>query len=333
MSQPNPQTLLDVSRMNTIREDFLKQYNNATQALVPAIREHLEILSERLLGTDRLLSDRVLSALIQVGNRKWDDVGTTLEEIRLRPGLDEAQRDAVLRSTSTVLEQDALRDTQRLEATGQEIADALAGLAKVKLPSVQERTTTLNDQLAGLDPVLAEQKARMEVLDEQIAAMTEVIYAFEAPNLQSILKSMIPTEAELLIAQKALVKGGADPLALASAAKTFVDKLSGVIEGRKLSDVINARSKKVLERSALVDELLAGETRRKSMALELEQLPSVAVLGGLRDNWLEQSTTLTQGWTAQIQAIKTKTDLLGLADALAAMANYLLAVRRCYEEA
>jgi hypothetical protein len=319
MSQPNPQTLLDVSRMNTIREDFLKQYNNATQALVPAIREHLEILSERLLSTDRLLSDRVLSALIQVGNRKWDDVGTTLEEIRLRPGLDEAQRDAVLRSTSTVLEQDALRDTQRLEATGQEIADALAGLAKVKLPSVQERATTLND--------------RMVVLDEQIAAMTEVIYAFEAPNLQSILKSMIPTEAELLIAQKALVKGGADPLALASAAKTFVDKLSGVIEGRKLSDVINARSKKVLERTALIDELLAGETRRKSMVLELEQLPSVATLGGLRDEWQGQATTLAQGWTAQIQAIKTQTDLLGLADALAAMANYLLTVRRCYEEA
>ncbi|HCN44982.1 MAG TPA: hypothetical protein DIT18_04445 [Pseudomonas sp.] len=333
MSQPKPQALLDVSQMNTIREDFLKQYNNTTQALLPSIREQLEILSERLLGTDRLLSDRVLSALIQVGNRKWDDVGTTLEEIRLRPGLDEAQRDAVLRSTSTVLEQDALRDTQRLETTGQEIADALAGLAKVKLPSVQQRTATLNELLAGLDPVLVEQKARMAVLDEQISAMTEVIYAFEAPNLQSILKSMIPTEAELLVAQKALVKGGADPLALAAAARTFVDKLSGVIEGRKLSDVIDARSKKVLERTALIDELLAGETRRKSMALELEQLPNVATLGGLRDGWLEQATSLAQGWTAQIQAIKTQTDLLGLAGALAAMANYLLTVRRCYEEA
>ncbi len=317
MSQPQLESLPDISRMNDLKEAFLKQLYSSTEALLPALREQLHGLSRRLLDTDRLLSERVLSALVLLGNHKWHDPASLLAQTPGQAG---------------ILEQDALRDLHRLESQGQEIADALAALGKARLPAVDERGETLVAQLESLDRTIANQKARIDDLDQRVAAMDQVIAAFEAPQLQSIFKSLIPTEEEVLLMQKLLLKG-VDPQTLIAAARIFVDRLGGVLEGRKFIDVVKLRSRTLIDRGVLIDERCAWETRHAALARELDQLPKVAVLDGMRDQWLEQAVSLTQGWTEQIQAARAQTELAPMADALTAMERYLLAVRRRYEEA
>ncbi len=316
MNQPNPQALPDISRMNDLKEDFLKQLYATSGALLPALREQLSGLSGRLLDTDRLLSDRVLSALVLVGNHKWGDVALVLAR---SPG------------QSQVLEQDALRDRQRLEAKGQEIVDALAQLRKVRLPAVQERVDALAAQRDALTASIASQEARIEDLDAQIGAITEVINAFEVPDLQKIFKGMIPTEAEIALMQKMLLKG-VDPDSLLAAARIFVDKVAGLLEGRKLGEVIKLRMKKTIERGAQLDEVCDWRARRAVLESELAELPGIAALGGVRDQWLEHAAELARGWTERVEAIRAQTELQAMADALCAMEDYLLAVRRRYED-
>lgn len=313
MSQTSLRTLPDIGRMHDLKEDFLKQLYGTTHALLPALREQLNGLSERLLNTDRLMSDQVLSALVLIGNHKWDALGTAPVE------------------TYQELEQDALRDTQRLEGKGREIADALSALDRVRLPAVDERLDSLNEQKATLSQAIANQQARIGALDEQITAMAEVINAFEAPDLQALFNRMIPTEAELALIQQTLLKG-VSPQMLIAAARTFVEKLSGIVEGRKFSEVVATRSRKVIERGALEDELCAWENRRLGIDRELGQLPKVAVIGGVRDQWLELARGLSGDWAEQVEAIRTQTTLKDMAQALCEMEGYLLAVRRLYEE-
>jgi|GEM_PF-6735573 len=315
MSQPNPDSLPDISRMNDLKEAFLKQLYSTTPALLPALREQLEGLSTRLLDVDRLLSERVLSAVVLLTNHKWGDLALQLVE---SPG------------QAAILEQDALRDRQRLESKGQDIADALAALGKARLPAVGERIETLVAQHDGLSASIANQNARIADLESQLAAMDQVIGAFEAPDLLSIFKSLIPTEEEVILVQKTLVKA-VDPLTLIAAARVFADKLAGQLEGRKFSEVVKLRSRKVAEANVLANELLDWETRRASLQRELDQLPKVEALGCMRDQWLEQAVTLAQGWTEQIKVIRAQTDLPAMAAALSTMEEYLLAVRRRYE--
>lgn len=317
MSHPNLQSLPDISRMNDFKEDFLKQLYNTTQALLPALREQLDGLAARLLDTDRLLSERVLAGVVLLGNHKWSELATQLAE---KPG------------QAGILEQDALRDLQRLEHIGQEIGDALADLGKARLPEVDERTDTLVAQRDALSASIANQAARIDDLDMRIAAMDQVISAFEAPDLQSIFKSMVPTEEEVALMQKLLLKT-ADPQTLIAAARIFVDKVAGLLEGRKLVEVVRLRSRSVSDRSVLADELYHWEIRRASLERELDQLPKVEALGGMRDQWLEQAVTLAHGWSEGIKAVRAQTELSGMADALSAMEAYLLAVRRLYEAA
>ncbi|WP_425929845.1 alpha-xenorhabdolysin family binary toxin subunit B [Pseudomonas sp. NyZ201] len=316
MNQPNPQALPDISRMNDLKEDFLKQFYSTTGALLPALREQLASLSERLLDTDRLLSERVLSALVLVGNHKWADLAFVLAQ---SPG------------QGQVLEQDALRDRQRLEAKGQEIVDALARLGKARLPAVQERADSLAGQRDALSANIANQEARIEGFDAQIDAMSEVIDAFEVPDLQRVFKGMIPSEAEIALLQKMLLKG-VDPDSLMAAARIFVDKVAGLLEGRKLSEVIKLRTRKVIERGVLLDEVCDWKARRAALERELAELPGIAALGGVRDQWLEHAATLARGWTERVEAVGAQTGLEAMADALCAMEAWLLAVRRRYEE-
>jgi len=313
MSQPSPRPLPDIGRMHDLKEDFLKQLYGTTHALLPALREQLGGLSERLLSTDRLLAERVLSALVLIGNHKWDALGAAPQE------------------THQELEQDAQRDAQRLEGKGREIGEALTALGRVRLPGVDERLDSLNEQKTTLGEAITNQKARIGVLDGQIAAMAEVINAFEAPDLQSIFNRMIPTETELALIQQTLLKG-VSPELLVTAARTFVEKVSGIVEGRKLSAVIATRSRKVIERGALQDELCAWEYRRAGIDRELGQLPRVAVIGGVRDQWLELARVLSRDWTEQVATIRARTTLADMARELCAMQDYLLAVRRLYEE-
>ncbi|MDG9884994.1 alpha-xenorhabdolysin family binary toxin subunit B [Pseudomonas sp. GD04058] len=316
MNQLNPQTLPDISRMNDLKEDFLKQLYRTTGALLPALREQLTGLSERLLDTDRLLSERVLSALVLVGNHKWGDLAPVLAQ---NPG------------QVQVLEQDALRDRQRLQAKGQEIVDALAQLGKARLPAVQERVDALADQRDTLNASIASQEARIEGFNAQIEAMSEVINAFEVPDLQRVFKGMVPTEAEIALIQKMLVKG-VDPDSLMAAARIFVDKVAGLLEGRKLSGVIKLRMSLVIERGVLLDEVCNWKARRAAVESELAELPGVAALGGVRDQWLENAGMLARGWTERVEAVSVQTELQAMADALCAMEAWLLAVRRRYEE-
>lgn len=331
MKQPNPQALPDISRMSALKDEVIKQYYNATQSLLPSLREQLHELMERLLSTDRLLSDSVLSALVLVGNHKWNGVAESLQEARLSPGLDDEQREALSRSQREILEQDALRDLQRLREKGQEVVDALAGLGKVRLPGVAERMAMLDEQERGLTASVDRLKQQIDESEAQLAALAEVIHAFEAPDLQKILKRMIPTETELDLVQQALLKAGASPQTLAAAAKVFVEKLAGIVEGRRLVDVINVRNRKLIEHGRLLDDLCFAEARRNTLARELGQLPQVSGLGGMRDQWLTLAEELSRGWSGQIQAIEKETELRGMADALSAMEMYLLAVRRLYE--
>lgn len=331
MNQPNSQALPDISQMSALKDEVIKQYFNATQSLLPSIREQLHELMESLLSTDRLLSDSVLSALVLVGNHKWDGVAVSLEETRLSSNLNDEQREALSRSQREVLEQDALRDLQRLREKGQAVADALAGLGKVRLPGVAERMAMLDEQERALTLSVDRLKQQIDESEAQLAALAEVIHAFEAPDLQTILKRMIPTEAELQLVQQALLKAGADPLLLVSAAKVFVEKLAGIVEGRRLVDVINVRNRKVIDHGRLLDDLCFAEARRNTLVRELGQLPQVTALGDRRDQWLTLAAELSRGWSAQIQAIEQETELRNMADALSAMEKYLLAVRRLYE--
>lgn len=313
MSQPSPQPLPDILRMNALKEAFLSQLYGCTQALLPALREQLDSMAGRLLDTDRLIADQVLSALVLLGNHKWDNVGTARED------------------TLQVLEQDAQRDAQRLEGKGREIADALAALAKLRMPAVDERSDALTGQQNALDEAIAGQQARIAALDEQITAMAEVINAFDVPDLMKIFNRMIPTEAELAMIQQTLLKG-VSPDLLVGAARTFLDKLSGVVEGRKLADLISARNRKVIEHGALIDELAGWKDKRKTIERELGQLPQIAALEGARDEWLEEARNLSRSWAAQVEAISTQTTLQGMAAALCAMEEFLLTVRRRYED-
>lgn len=313
MSQPSPQPLPDILRMNALKEDFLKQLYGSTQALLPALREQLSGLAERLLQTDRLIADQVLATLVLLGNHKWDDVGIARED------------------TLQVLEQDAQRDAQRLEGKGREVADALAALAKLRMPAVDERIDNLTAQQDALNEAITGQQARIEVLDEQVTAMAEVINAFDVPDLMKTFNRLIPTEAELALIQQTLLKG-VSPDLLVAAARTFLDKLSGIVEGRKLADLISLRNRKVIERGTLLDELATWNNKRAAIERELGQLPQIAALEGTRDQWLEEARTLSRSWTEQVEAIRTQTTLVDMAAGLSAMEDYLLAVRRRYEE-
>ncbi|MHA6193387.1 alpha-xenorhabdolysin family binary toxin subunit B [Pseudomonas wadenswilerensis] len=313
MSQPIQQRLPDIGRMNDLKEDLLAQIHAAAEGLLPALGEQLGGLIDRLLHTDRALADHVLSALVLLGNHKWDQVSGAPMEAR------------------EALEQDALRDAGRLESKGQEIAGALAALAKFRFPRVEERLDSLTAQQSALDEAIGNQTRRIEALEQQLIAMAEVIDAFNAPDLQKVFNRMIPTEAELALIQQTLLKG-VSPELLVTAARTFLDKLSGVVEGRKLSELVSARSRKMIERGAMVDELCAWESRRASQQRELEQLPRISGMAGMRDQWLEQAMVLSRGWGEQLGEVKARTTLEEMAGALYGMQEYLLQVRRRYED-
>lgn len=332
MSQLTPQALPDISRMNALKKDILKRYHNSTYSVLPALRDQLKGLVEHLSATDQLLANRVLGGLVMLEGQSWGEVDVTLEQIRRRPSYSEELRQAELRSQIEVFEEDALRDMQRLDTQGQELIKALEDLGKIRLPEVEERIDLLQVRQQQQAASIAYLKPKLAELDALIDTMGEVILAFEAPSLEKILNGLIPTESELALVQQAVLKAGVSPELLISAARTFLQQLSTIVGGRRLIDLINAREQKQYERSGLVDELRAVEARQACVVRELDQLPMVAALMGLRDEWVEEALGLSRGWTEHLQAIRRETELQPVANALYAMQMYLAQVRSRYEQ-
>lgn len=119
-----------VSRMSALNEDFIELLNASTDALLPVLHEKLADLSSEMQATERFVFEHVFSALVLLDNHQWSRVDEMLEEARRLPGVDDGQREAVVRNREQDLERDAQRDFQRLEVKGQEIAERLRVLGR-----------------------------------------------------------------------------------------------------------------------------------------------------------------------------------------------------------
>lgn len=320
-----------VAKMVSLRERILDVINNDTQGLLPMFVESAQGLASAVLKTDRMLNDQVLSTLILLRNHTWDDLCTSLEEARRLPAQSNEQRDMVQRNRERDLEQDAQRDVERLQSKGLEIEEQLRALETLRLPAAGERAASLTEQRDNLLDAMASQRGRMDSLESRIADTTVVINAFDVPSLSKVFKGLIPTELEIEQVTKALAGKGVSPDLLMSASKTFVNNLSGVMEGRKLLDLTRVRNRLLNERDAVRRELLDWEAKQAVLERELRQLPNVTLLSDLRNQWLEQGQILLRSWATQVAAMQQQTSLEALARRLAAMTRYLLAVRRLYE--
>ena len=301
-----------VVRMNALREDFLDLLYSGTGDLLPAVVEALQNLLASLRDSERLLADQVRAGLVSLDNHRWDEPAAA--------GLDD-------------LEQDAQRDVQRLASRGKAIADNLLALEKIRLPTVAQRIAMLTEQRTTLEAAMQTQQARIERLDAQVVEMNVVINAFDAPGLIKLFNGLIPLEQDIDLVTKTLATGVVSPALLKAASARFVENLSGIVEGRKLTDVIKARNRLVDERNAMGLERQAWQTTLEGFSRELAQLPNVAALDALRGQWLEQAQVLSHTWTAQVDDMKRQTSLDELARRLSSMTHYLLAVRRLYEAA
>ncbi len=301
-----------VVRMNALREDFLDLLYSGTGDLLPAVVEALQNLLASLRDSERLLADQVRAGLVSLDNHRWDEPAAA--------GLDD-------------LEQDAQRDVQRLASRGKAIADNLLALEKIRLPTVAQRIAMLTEQRTTLEAAMQTQQARIERLDAQVVEMNVVINAFDAPGLIKLFNGLIPLEQDIDLVTKTLATGVVSPALLKAASARFVENLSGIVEGRKLTDVIKARNRLVDERNAMGLERQAWQTTLEGFSRELAQLPNVAALDALRGQWLEQAQVLSHTWTAQVDDMKRQTSLDELARRLSSMTHYLLAVRRLYESA
>ncbi|MCU1721221.1 alpha-xenorhabdolysin family binary toxin subunit B [Pseudomonas sp. 5P_5.1_Bac1] len=332
----NPMTAVDdyplpaVAKMTVLRERILEVIYNDTQGLLPVFVESAQNLASAVLKTDRMLNDQVLSTLVLLRNHMWDDLCTSLEAARRLPAQGE-QRDMAVRNRERDLEQDAQRDVERLESKELEIEEQLRALEALRLPATGQRSASLIEQRDNLLKLIASERGRMSSLDARIADTTLVIDAFDAPSVSKVFKGLIPTEQEVEQVTKALAGKGVSSDLLISASKRFVDNLSGVMEGRKLLDLTRARNRLVSERDAIRRELFDWDAKQAGLERELGQLPNVTVLSDLRSQWLEQGRVLTRSWAMQVAVMKQQTSLADLADRLAAMTRYLLAVRRLYE--
>lgn len=304
--------LPSVVRMNALREDFLDLLYSGTGDLLPAVVEALQNLLASLRDSERLLADQVRAGLVSLDNHRWDEPAAA--------GLDD-------------LEQDAQRDVQRLASRGKAIADNLLALEKIRLPAVAQRIAMLTEQRTTLEAAMQTQQARIERLDAQVVEMNVVISAFDAPGLIKLFNGLIPLEQDIDLVTKTLATGVVSPALLKAASARFVENLSGIVEGRKLTDVIKARNRLVDERNAMGLERQAWQTTLAGFSRELAQLPNVAALDALRSQWLEQAQLLSRTWTAQVDDMKRQTNLDELASRLSSMTHYLLAVRRLYEAA
>lgn len=304
--------LPSVVRMNTLREDFLDLLYSGTGDLLPAVVEALQNLLESLRESERLLADQVRAGLVFLDNHRWDEPAAA--------GLDD-------------LEQDAQRDVQRLASRGKAIADNLLALEKIRLPAVAQRIAMLTEQRSTLEAAMQTQQARIERLDAQVVEMNAVINAFDAPGLIKLFNGLIPLEQDIDLVTKTLATGVVSPALLKAASARFIENLSGLVEGRKLTDVIKVRNRLVDERNAMSLERQAWQTTLAGFSRELAQLPNVAALDALRGQWLEQAQVLSRNWTAQVDDMKRQTSLDELARRLSVMTHYLLAVRRLYEAA
>lgn len=320
-----------VSTMNALNENFTDLLNTGTEALLPVFQEKLSDLSGVIRSTERFLFEQVLAGLVLLGNNEWARYDELLEEARLLPDADDAQREALVRHREKDLEQDAQRDFQRLEISGREIAEKLRALGACKLPSVSQRTSDLTEQCDGLKAQLAVQNQHVEKLDGQIADMTVVINAFEAPGLTKIFKGLIPTEQDIDLVMKTLASNALSVDLLRAASQKFTANLAIIMEGRKLSDLIQKRSVLVDERRAISIEKASWEARQATYERELTQLTNVHTLDGLRGQWLQEAQVLSRSWSEQVVLMKRQTSLRELAARLSVMTCYLLAVRRLYE--
>lgn len=320
-----------VAKMTSLRERILDVIYNDTQGLLPMFVESAQGLASALLKTDRMLNDQVLGTLVLLRNHTWEDIGTSLEEARRLPAQSDEQRDMTVRNRERDLEQDAQRDVERLESKGLEIEEQLRALEALRLPASGERSASLTEQRDNLLKAMASERGRVDSLESRIADITLVIDAFDVPSVSRVFKGLIPTEQEIEQVTKALAGKGVSPALLMSASKTFVNNLSGVMEGRKLLDLTRARTRLWNERDALRKELLDWDAKQAVLERELRQLPNVALLSDLRAQWLEQGRVLVRSWAAQVAVMKQQTSLVALADRLAAMTRYLLAVRRLHE--
>lgn len=316
MSHPIPPLsdypMPSVVRMNALREDFLDLLYSGTGDLLPAVVEALQNLLASLRDSERLLADQVRAGLVSLDNHRWDEPAAA--------GLDD-------------LEQDAQRDVQRLASRGKAIADNLLALEKIRLPAVAQRIAMLTEQRTTLEAAMQTQQARIERLDAQVVEMNVVINAFDTPGLIKLFNGLIPLEQDIDLVTKTLATGVVSPALLKAASARFVENLSGIVEGRKLTDVIKARNRLVDERNAMGLERQAWQTTLEGFSRELAQLPNVAALDALRSQWLEQAQVLSHTWTAQVDDMKRQTSLDELARRLSSMTHYLLAVRRLYEAA
>lgn len=299
-----------VERMKFLREAFFDLLYSGTGNLLPAVVEPLQGLADGLHESERLLMDKVRGALVLLANHRWGELGSLPED---------------------ELEQDALRDVQRLAGMGRDMADNLQALERLRLPMVAQRTAALGEQRDKLTSALVNQQFRLDDFDARIVEMNAVIKAFDVPGLSKVFKGLIPTPDEIDLMRNALVSGLATPELLKAAATRFMENLSSVVEGRKFSDLLQARSRLSAERNQVAAERLEWTARLASLERELAQLPSVTALDALRREWLEQAQVLSRSWTAQVEEMRRQTRLDELAGRLSAMAQYLLAVRRLYE--
>lgn len=191
--------------------------------------------------------------------------------------------------------------------------------------------TSLGEQRDGLKNEISVQTLRMQKLDTQIADMTQVINAFEAPGLAKIFKGLIPTQQEIDLVMKTLATNTLSVDLLKLASDKFTENLATVMEGRKLTDLIQRRNALVDERGAICIELASWEATQARLERELAQLPNLRALDDLRGQWLEQALVLSRSWSEQVVVMKQQTSLRELAGCLSQMAHYLLAVRRLRE--
>ncbi|WP_110972494.1 alpha-xenorhabdolysin family binary toxin subunit B [Pseudomonas huaxiensis] len=322
-----------VAQMVSLKEQVLDVVYKDSQALLPVLVESMHDLVDALLKTERMLSEQVLSAVVLLNNHKWEALGASLEAARRLPELEDQQRDMAVRSRERDLEQDAQRDVQRLKSKVTEIEDQLRALEMLRLPETGPRSASLTEQRDDLLKTIASERESIDRLDSRIADITLVIDAFDVPSVSSVFKGLIPTEQEIAQVASALAGKGLSADLLLSAARSFTNNLSGIMEGRKLIDLTRTRTRLVNESNAIRTQLLDWEARQAVFERELKQLPNVAKLNDLRSQWLEQGHVLARSWSAQVAVMNQQTSLAELADRLVAMMRYLVAVRRLYEAA
>lgn len=297
--------LPDIGAMLSIESRLNDLYHSKTAGMVPAVRERLRDLRGLIQGSNDILRENVISALVALN-------------------MD-------LEFSSTATEEDLLRSCQFLNEEMVQIAQAVERVTRYRSPSLIAVAEDNDQRVASSRAAVERQEQLITAQRKRLSEVDELLNTLDRPSVQKALRNLIPQEKDI----DAMLSAFSDPTLSVGLVKAALEKLNQNLDlleqGRRFSDVLDARARLAAQ---LEEQMrLLQELQRQLQAAQGRggQLVGARELLALREPWLEQANRFTVRWQALSVTLRRCTELHDLVTALGEARDYLLALRRRIE--